>query len=841
MCRTNEQYLEKPANLSKSSRTTDVARHMHISKRTKMFDLKEPLWNDFKIAFRRIRRQKAYSFISITGLAIGLAGCILIFIYILTETSFDRYHAQANRIYRLGISGKISENSFVMPVSNTPAAPALVKDYPEVLNAVRFRPTSPRNPVKYGDQQYFEGGIFYADSSIFEIFTFPMIVGDPATALQAPDSLVVSEAIAEKYFGDESPIGKVLRFGNRDDLTVTGVLKNVPRNSHFTFNMLISFETLYAKNPRAQERWLGFPNYTYLLLSKDADPEEFEDKLAVFVEKNMSQQLKAVSGELGYFLQPLTRIHLHSHLENEISGNSDILYIYIFATLACFILFLACINFMNLSTARSAQRAKEIGLRKVVGAGRKELIRQILSETLVFSSIALLTAAVLVELSLPVLSSLSGIELRVEPSQLRWLIPCLFGLALFVGVAAGGYPAFFLSSYHPAKVLKGNLRAGAAGSRFRSILVVFQFVISISLIIGTGMIMKQLEFMKDRNPGFIKENIIVARVMPQRVQQTFPLIKARLEQIPGVRSVAAASTVPGMNPNVGAFLPEGFQDNDVQMMDVINANSDFIPTMGMQIVSGRNFSPEFRTDGQDAAIINQTAARKFGWDDPVGKTIKVYLNEQRRWENKTVIGVVNDFHLASYYKTIAPLYISNFPQGLGGLVIKISALDTPETLGTLQKIWPEIDPDRPFDYFFLKDFFDSQYQSEERLRGIIGSFAGFSLFIACLGLFGMASFTIEQRTKEIGIRKVLGASVSGMVWMLAKESAKWILIAGVIAWPLTYFAIARWLQNFAYRTRIEIWIFLLSTTLALFIASMAVIYQSIKAGFSSPVESLRHE
>jgi putative ABC transport system permease protein len=807
----------------------------------KMLDLEKLIWNDLKIAFRRIKRQKGYSFISITGLAIGLACCFLIVIYILTEISFDRYHVQSNRIYRLGISGKIGENSFTMPVSNTPAAPALVKDYPEVLNAVRFRPTSPRTLVKHGDRQYFEGGIFYADNSVFEVFTFPLTKGDPKTALQAPYSLVISETIAEKYFRDENPIGRTLRLNNKEDLTVTGVIKNVPRNSHFTFNMLISFETLYAQNPRAQERWLGFPNYTYLLFSKDAHPREFEGKLAIFVENHMSQPLKAVSGELNYFLQPLTRIHLHSHLENEISGNSSILYVYVFSALAIFILFLACINFMNLSTARSAARAKEIGMRKVVGARRKELIRQFLSETLVYSSISFLIAAVLVEMSLPLLTSVSGVDLRIDPSQLPWLIPSLFGLAVFVGVAAGSYPGFFLSSYRPAEVLKGNPRAGAAGSRFRSVLVVFQFVISISLIIGTGMIIKQLRFMKERDPGFIKENIIVVRVMPQRVQQTFPVIKTRLEQIPGVRSVAASSTVPGIDPNVGAFVPEGFQDNETQMMDAINVNSDFIPTMGIQIVSGRNFSPEFGTDRQDAVIINQAAARKFGWDDPVGKTIKVYLNEQKRMETKTVIGVVHDFHLASFYKTIAPLYISNLPEGLGGLIIKINPENTQETLGTLQKIWPEIDPDRPFDYFFLKDFFDSQYQSEERLRGVIGSFAGFSLFIACLGLFGMASFAIEQRTKEIGVRKILGASVTKMALMLAKESAKWVLIANLIAWPITYFAAINWLRNFAYRTGIEIWIFVLSAILALFIATLTVSYQSIKAGLANPVESLRHE
>ncbi len=801
----------------------------------------ELLWNYMKTAFRRIKKHKSYSFINISGLAIGLACCILIVIYILTELSFDRYHAQSNRIYRLGISGKINENSFTAPVSNTPAAPALVKDYPDVLNAVRFRPTSPRTPVKYGDKQYFEGGIFYADNSVFEVFTFPLIKGDPKTALQAPYSLVISESIAEKYFNDENPIGKILRLNNQEDLTVTGVINNVPWNSHFTFNMLISFETLYSQNPRAQERWLGFPNYTYLLLSKDANPREFEAKLPTFVENHMSKQLKSISAELNYFLQPLTRIHLHSNLEHEISGNSNILYVYIFAALAFFILFLACINFMNLSTARSATRAKEIGIRKVVGARRKELIRQFLSETLSYSLISLLIAVILVELALPLLSSLSGIDLRIGASQIQWLIPCLFGLSVFVGVAAGSYPAFLLSSYRPVNVLKGNLKAGVAGSRFRNILVVFQFVISISLIIGTGIIMKQLQFMNKKDPGFTKENIIIVRVMPQRIQRTYPLIKTRLEQIPGVRSVAATSAVPGFDPDIGAFIPEGFQDNQTQVMDVLNVNSDFIPTMGIKVVAGRNFSPEFETDSKDAVIINQTAAQKFGWDVPVGKTIKVYRNVPGQLESKTVIGVVQDFHLSSFYKAIAPLYISNLPQGLGGLIIKISPENIKETLRVLQKIWKDIDPDRPFDHFFLKEYFDRQYQSEERLRGIIGSFALFSMFIACLGLFGMASFMIEQRTKEIGIRKVLGASISGIVLLLTKEFTKWVILANLIAWPIAYFVMNRWLQNFAYHISIGIWTFLLSAALALVTALITTSFQAVKTAASNPVDSLRYE
>jgi putative ABC transport system permease protein len=794
-----------------------------------------------RIGLRNLLKYKGYSFINIAGLAIGLACCILIFVYILTELSFDRYHEYSQHIYRLGTKAIFQENSIIAAVSNTPAGPALVEDFPDILGAVRFRPTSPRTVVTYGDRQYYEGGIFYADGSVFEVFTFPMIKGDPKTALKAPYSLVITESIAAKYFGPEGPLGKTVRLENQQDLTVTGVIKNVPRNSHFTFNMLVSFETLYAQNRRAQERWLGFPDYTYLLLAEKAKSEDLESKLPAFVESHMAEELKAVNGKLSYFLQPLTRIHLYSRLEHEISGMSNILYVYIFAAIAFFILLLACINFINLSTARSASRAKEIGIRKMCGAGRKDLIRQFLAEIFSQVLISFFIALGLAELAFSLLGSISGIDLRIGASRLQWLIPSLIVLLLFVGVAAGSYPAFLLSSYRPAKVLKGDLKDGSAGSRFRGALVVFQFTISISLIIGTAIVMIQLHFMKTRDPGFSKENTIIVRIMPQKLQQAYPVIKERLGQVPGVLRVAATSTVPGTEPNIGGFIPEGFRDDQTQIMAIMNVNSDFIPTMGITIVSGRNFSPEFGADGQAKVLINQTAARKFGWSDAVGRTIRAYSNVSRKWEPQTVIGVVKDFHISSFYRTIAPLYISNSPQGLGGLVIKIRRENREGTLGTLQNIWRDIDPDRPFDYFFLEDYFDGQYKSEERLRGIMGSFAVFSIVIGCLGLFGMTSCSVARRTKEIGIRKILGASAAEIALMLAKESAKRVLLANVIAWPVAYFAMNSWLRHFAYRSRIGPWIFVFSAILSLFIAVMTVSYQAIRAAVADPVESLRYE
>jgi putative ABC transport system permease protein len=799
------------------------------------------LGGTFKIVLRKAMKNKAYSLINVAGLAFGLACCILIASYILTELSYDRYHTNAPRIVRLGVKADFPGTSITAAVSNTPAAPALVEDFPEVLSAVRFRPTSPRTVVRHGDREDYEGGIFYADNSVFDVFTFPMVRGDPRTALKSPGSLVITASIAAKYFGDEDPLGKTLKLNNQEDHAVTGVIADVPRNSHFTFNMLLSYETLYEKDRKAQERWLGFPNYTYLLLGDEARRGALEAKLPAFVQAHMAEDLKAVHGTVSYFLQPLTSIHLHSRLDRDVAPQGSVLYVYIFAAVALFILLLACINFVNLSTARASTQAREIGVRKACGASRGNLIRQYLAETFAHGVIALAVALGLSELALSYFGSLTGVDLRGGAARFQWPIPSAIGLLVFVGVAAGSYPAFLLSAYRPARVLKGDAAAGPSGSRFRDALAVFQFTVSISLIIGTGIIMGQLRFMKARDPGFRKEDVVVVRVMPQRLQRSYPVIKARLEQVPGVLGVAATSAVPGLDPDIGQFVPEDFSEDQAQTMDVMSVNADFLPTMGIALVAGRNFSPDFGADAPTAVLINRTAARRFGWTEAVGKTIRGYSNAARQWQARTVVGVVEDFHLASYYRPIAPLCIGNSSADLGGLVIRIDPKTAGETLAALNAIWKEVDPDRPFDFFFLEDQFDGQYRSEERLRGVMGSFAVVSIVIACLGLFGMTSFAVERRTKEIGVRKVLGASALEITLLLAKESAKRVMLAIVFAWPVAYFALAGWLHRFAYREGIGIETFVLSTALALLIAMATVGWQTVRAATVNPVESLRDE
>jgi putative ABC transport system permease protein len=799
--------------------------------------------NYVKIALRNVRKHKGYALINIAGLAIGMACCILISIYILTELSYDKYHEKAHQIYRMGIDAKLGGNIIKLPITNAPVGPILVDDYPEVLNAVRLRRRD-RIPVKYNDRLFYEDEILWADNSIFEIFTFPMIKGDPSTALEKAYTVVLTRSLAKKYFGDEEPLGKMLRLNNLDDYTVTGVVEEVPHNSHFTFDMLCSFETLYASKRLERDFWLNFNLYTYLLLPANYDHRQLEAKFPALVEKYMGQQLKAMGGEIKYFLQPLSRIYLYSHMENEIAATGDIRNVYIFSAIALFILFIACINFMNLATARSAIRAKEVGMRKVIGARKSELIRQFMGESLVYSLIALVLGLFLVQMALPFFRSISGIELRFSLSGAGWMIPGLLGLVIFVGLVAGCYPALFLSAFQPARVLKGDTKTKGVHSRLRSVLVTSQFVISVALIIGTGIIINQIHFMKNKSLGFDKKNIIVVPVMDNEIEKALESIKVRLKEIPGVVSAGASSVVPGGEPDVVPFVPEGFTKEQSQPMEWIGVDPDFLPTLGIDIVAGRNFSQEFGTDQEQAVIINEAAARRFGWEDPVGKTIMQPDDAPSgaiKWKTRTIIGVVEDFHLNSLHQIIGPLFVTHTPDYLNMLSIKIRPIHQAATLEQIRETWKTIDPGRPFDYFFLDDSFDSQYRSEEKLSDIIASFTVFAIFVACLGLFGMASFATEQRTKEISIRKVLGATVPNILVHLTKDFIKLVAIANIIAWPIVFFGMKNWLQDFAYRTQISIGVFLLTGLVSVAIAVFTVTYQSLRAALSNPAEAIKYE
>jgi putative ABC transport system permease protein len=643
------------------------------------------------------------------------------------------------------------------PVTMAPAAPAMVRDFPEVVNAARI--TRPRRlSVQYREKKFQEELVGFADNSLFGIFTFPFISGDPKTALQDPFTVVITKDMAKKYFADEDPLGKMLKINGETEYAVTGVVENVPRNSHFRFHMLRSFETLYTENRPGLEHWLNVGYYTYLLLEENCDYKELEQKFPALVEEHLGPTLKAIGGALRLFLQPLTGIHLYSNFERDLSGNGNITYVYLFSGIALFVILIACINFINLATARSMTRALEVGIRKTFGAVKGKLIRQFLGESLIYSFIALILSIVLLELALPLFNAIVGRELSLPYLQLPWLIPGFVGFAILAGLVAGSYPAFFLSSFKPVRVLKGDVKAGASNSRFRSVLVVSQFAISIALIICTITIYFQINYMKNKKLGFDKEHVIVLPGMNDAMRRSYPSIKNELMNIPGVTGVGVSSIVPGRGRLVGIFLPEGFSEDQQQTLDYLNIDPGYISTMGMEIAAGRNFSADLATDSSESVIINQTAAGKLGWKEPLGKTFifKPSPGEEGETTIMTVIGVVKDFHMASLRQKIEPQIIFYDLSSVRNISIRIASDDIMHTVGLLRKKWKEIDPQRPFDYFFLDEVFDSQYRAEERAGNLTLYFSLLAIFIGCLGLFGLAAFMAEKRTKNEPKKSVSG-------------------------------------------------------------------------------------
>jgi len=665
--------------------------------------------NYLKIALRSIKRNKGLAFINIAGLAIGMACCILIVLYIQFELSFDKYHEKTDRIYLLKRHGIFGGKELTSWSNNALSAGLMKKDFPEVEDTVRVG-FMPDPSVRYKEKKFYVDRALFADDSFFEIFTYPMTKGNPDSALKAPFSVVITEEIADKYFGDEYPVGKSLRFNNKDNFTVTGVIKNIPRNSHLLFDMLCSFQTLYSQNPKGHpflNDFLSNTFWTYILLQKDADPGTLENKFPDFIEKYGGKRLKFYGISIEYFLMPLTGIHLHTPLSGGRTGIGAILYIYIFAFIAVIILIIACINFMNLATARSAKRAQEVGMRKVLGAIKGELVKQFLCESFFYSFLSLLLAFALVELALPVMSSIAGYELSVGFSKMQWFLPVILGIAIFVGFMAGSYPAFFLAAFQPARVLKGGLKIGAGNSFLRSILVVLQFSISVALIIGTFIIVRQLNYMKSKNPGFDKEQVVVLPFRDEELRKSLGIMKTELKGYSEIVNVAVSSDIPGQYPQHNSKHPEGFLRDQSQLMYDLNVDEDFVPTMGMEIIAGRNFSKEFGSDRKASAIINETAAKEFGWENPLGKKIGGYRGI------KTVIGIVRDYHQLPISQEIKPLYIRHDPDDVYNpfrmLSIRIASGNIGSTIKFIETKWNEIYPNHPFDYFFLDESFDEQF------------------------------------------------------------------------------------------------------------------------------------
>ncbi|MCJ7682128.1 MAG: ABC transporter permease [Candidatus Aminicenantes bacterium] len=798
-------------------------------------------------ALRNFNRYRGYSLINLLGLAIGMACCIIILIYVQDEFSFDHYAEFSDRIFRVVMDFETPDRGAVS-IARTPPpwAPSLADDYPEVESYVRFKTPLVSWLVsdEEKDRRFHEKGFYFADASVFEFFNLELIKGNPATALVEPRTIVLTEETARRYFGDENPIGKILRLDNQYNFEVTGLMKNVPHNSHINFDLLASFSTLavvpiYGGAPYVTwQNGIGPDLYTYVRLREGVSPLEMERKMPEFLNKYIGNLLTRFNIRINPHLQPLTDIHLRSNLEAEIRSNSDIRYIYIFSAIALFVLLLACINFMNLATARSAGRAHEVGMRKVIGAEKKQLVFQFLGESILLACLALVVSLILVALLLPLFNSLSGKTLALAFDNV-WMWIGLAAITLFVGFVAGSYPAFYLSSFQPSAVFRGSLKAGRANLRLRKFLVVFQFAISIIFIIGTGVVQRQLEYVRNKDLGFDKEHVVVLPMGDPRARQIYRTFKDLALQIPEVIAVTGANNMPGGLMGFILIRPENVPEGQEVTMENVFVDHDYVQALGIEVVEGRTFSEEYGTDAAEAFILNETAVRQLGWKgNAVGRRLQITGFRQGQ-----VVGVIRDFHSRSLHQKIEPLIliIAPNPDAFLQLAVRIVPGNFERTLRKIEDSWREVYPLDPFSCSFLDADFDRLYRSEKQRGKVFLTFAVLAILIACLGLLGLASFTAEQRTKEIGIRKILGASIRSIVGLLSMEFIQLVLLANLIAWPAAYFIMHNWLGNFAYRISMPLSHFFFAALLAAGIALLTVSYQAVRAAIADPVTSIRLE
>lgn len=815
------------------------------------------LKNYFTIALRNLKKHRFYTAINVLGLAIGIASCLTIVLYISNELSYDRHHRDADRIYRVNSEIKFGANHLKMAVTPAPLADGLRTDYPEVEHTARFWNNS-SILIKRVDQNIRETAGVYADSSIFNIFTIPFIQGNPKLALHDPYTMVISQKAAEKYFGDENPIGQTLIVENKDTYKITGVYENMPATSHFNFDVMLA---LVSTNYNKDDSWLSNNFNTYIKLKPGVDYKALEAKFPKMIDTYAGPQAKlalgsdftmekfrAAGNKMEWTLMPITDIHLHSDLTAELGVNSNISYVYLFGAIALFILGIACINFMNLSTARSANRAKEVGVRKVMGSLRSHLVRQFLTESIMLSAFSFLLALCIAWMVLPLFNQLSAKQLTIPFSNASfWLI--VFAAAVVIGMLAGIYPSLFLSAFRPVNVLKGNLSLGMKSGLVRSGLVVFQFSISIILIIGTLAVQQQLNYIQTKKIGFNKDQVVIikdAYGLGNQIQafKTEALKDSRI--VSG--TISGFLPVSETNRSDNTHWPFGSQPTQDNMVSLQcwRVDYDYVKTLGMKIKSGRDFSREFPSDS-GAVILNEAAIKLFGYadGDPIGKKISTFADSPIGSQTPAtldfpIIGVLEDFHFESLKQSITPLAL--FLQPSTGLVsFRFEAKDTKSVIAGLEKTWKSISPGMPFSYSFLDQDFERMYSSEQRLGKIFVIFAALAIIIACLGLFALTSFTAEQRTKEIGIRKVLGATVSSIMILLSREFGKLIIIAFVVAAPLAWYGITWWLKSYTYKVEIGILIYALAGVFAFVIAWLTMSYQSFRAATNDPVKSLRSE
>ena len=787
-----------------------------------------------KLALRSLFRYKMHSSISVLGLAIGFACFIIVFVFIAHEMSYDAFHENAERLYRVrsDVIEKRTGTRDSFATIQYSMAYLLKSDFPEIEDIVCVRRHRQSRSVHYQDKHFLEDQVYYTDPMFFDFFSFPLKEGDARTALEAPYSIVLTEQAASKYFGSDNPVGKTLHIGlggNTSEYLVTGVVQDLPSNTHFKFDFVASIKEF---NKLRRDEILY---HTYLRLAENASPEALEDKFPKFLERH---KYNIEEWERQLFLQSLQDIHLHSHFKWELSPNRDVRYLYLLMGIALIILLIVCINYVNISTFRFTQRAKEVGLRKALGSVQSQLVQQFLGETLLLTFFAFLVSLVLVMGSWPYLSRFLGPNVEIGAFRLAidyglWL----FASIVCIGLIAGLYPAFFLAKFNPVDTLGGYTQSGATAGFLRRTLVIFQFALSIVLLITTLTLRNQLAFMRSQDVGFDREQVVV---IPAKIFQ--PTRIEEYLQDPRILNISGTFGSPGVLDIRGRFILEG---RDAVRMNTIQVGHTYLETMGLELIAGRNFSEDFASDEHDAFIINESAAKFLGWKNPVGKSL-VTSRPQRRSASSKVIGVVKDFHYQSLHHSIEPLVIGlrwNMQNVLSikHLTVRIDPGDISGALAFLEAKTREFVPNEPFQYYFLDEVFDQFYREEERLFRLIGFFSILSIVIICLGVLGLASFSVEQRLKEIGIRKVLGASSPGLVYLLMKPVLVWLVVANLIAWPVAYMTSQVWLQHFAYRTDSNEWVFLLGSLIQALTVIITIVLQTSKAVQVNPTQTLKSE
>jgi len=796
-----------------------------------------------RTVLRNFKHNRLYTAINIVGLAIGLSCFTFILLYVQDEFSYDKHHEKYRRIYRLESDITISERHQQVSKSSFAIGPTFKKEFPEIEEFVRFRGIE-TSYLTFKNKQFYEDNLYYTDSSIFKVFKHKFIKGTPDKALTEPNTIVLTESLAKKYFGDDDPIGKVINLSNILDCKVTAVIEDVPENSHLKFNGLISLES-YSRiigeqmyNELGTIHFWAIRLFTYVLLKENTSIETINNKFPAFHDVHIEPISKRLNGTFKLLSTRLDKIHLYSDLGWDLP-NGDIKTVYIIAIIAIFILIIAAINYMNLATARSTHKAKEVGIRKVIGAYKARLSRLLIGESIILAIISFILSIVIVEALLPIFNTASNKDLSFEVYSNPVAYVILLLVTIFIGLVAGSYPAFYLSSFRPVVVLKGVVSTGRKSGILRKLLIVFQFTISIAMIAGTIIVHRQMDYIKTQDLGFTKENVMVIRATDTTFKKEMKVFKNKLLQNPNIYNVSTSNNVPGSGSYMDVFLVEGKEKMEEQLMSFIQIDYNFIDLMGMKIIKGRNFSKKFGTDQEQGVIINWKTAQKLGWNEnALGKEI-----HQRSYETHIykVIGVVEDFNFSSLREEIGPIIflLEKHPEDL--LTIRMNPKNKGKTIAYIDDLWHKMNPKEPFKYDYLEDMINEMYETDDQLQSLIGYFAILSIFISLLGLFGLSSFITEQFSKNIGIRKLLGASIRSIVYLLSRDFLQLILIAFIIATPIAWLAMNSWLENFAYRINIQLFWFILTGFVVLLIAQLTVIAQTIKTALTNPVDVIKYE